>query len=394
MERKRGPGGGTHRFLSPLNVWALSFGCAVGWGAFVMPGTTFLPAAGPLGTALGIVIGAAVMMVIGVNYHYLMNKFPDAGGTLTFSTRTFGYDHGFLSAWFLVLVYVAIIWANATALTLIARNLLGSTFQFGFYYQILGYDVYLGEALLSIAAILLFGLCCIKGKRLAMGIQTVLALLLIGGVAVTAFAVLGKGGGMGRLSPPFAPNGVPPLRQVLTIVALTPWAFVGFESVSQSVEDFRFPVKKSVWIFAASLTTGALAYLLLSLMAAGILPEGYENWAEYTADLGNLSGLAALPVFHATQTVMGRGGLLLLGVTVCAAIITGLVGNTIAASRLLYAMAEDNILPAWFGKLSEDGVPKNAIAVLMSISVWIPFLGRTAVGWIVDVNPIGATIAS
>lgn len=35
-------------YLSPVNVWALSVGCAVGWGAFVMPGTTLLPAAGPL----------------------------------------------------------------------------------------------------------------------------------------------------------------------------------------------------------------------------------------------------------------------------------------------------------------------------------------------------------
>ncbi len=42
------------RRLSPLAVWALSFGCSVGWGAFVMPGNTFLPIAGPLGTALGL----------------------------------------------------------------------------------------------------------------------------------------------------------------------------------------------------------------------------------------------------------------------------------------------------------------------------------------------------
>ena len=33
---------------------ALSFGCAVGWGAFVMPGTAFLPVAGPLGTLIGL----------------------------------------------------------------------------------------------------------------------------------------------------------------------------------------------------------------------------------------------------------------------------------------------------------------------------------------------------
>ncbi|MBQ9413051.1 MAG: hypothetical protein IJU29_08165 [Oscillospiraceae bacterium] len=86
------------RYLSPLNVWALSLGCAVGWGAFVMPGTTFLPLAGPVGTAVGMVIGAAIMLVIGVNYHYLMNRYPDAGGTLTYSVRAFGFDHGLLSA--------------------------------------------------------------------------------------------------------------------------------------------------------------------------------------------------------------------------------------------------------------------------------------------------------
>ncbi|MCR5411104.1 MAG: hypothetical protein K6E90_09015 [Lachnospiraceae bacterium] len=70
-------GWGLRPYLSRIEVWALSFGCAVGWGAFVMPGTTFLPKAGPLGTILGMMIGAMVMFVIGMNYHYLMNRFPD-----------------------------------------------------------------------------------------------------------------------------------------------------------------------------------------------------------------------------------------------------------------------------------------------------------------------------
>ena len=30
-------------YLAPIAVLALSFGYAVGWGAFVMPGTMFLP---------------------------------------------------------------------------------------------------------------------------------------------------------------------------------------------------------------------------------------------------------------------------------------------------------------------------------------------------------------
>ena len=53
--------GTLQKYLSPLGAWALAFGCAVGWGSFVMPGTTFLPIAGPLGTVLGIFIGALLL---------------------------------------------------------------------------------------------------------------------------------------------------------------------------------------------------------------------------------------------------------------------------------------------------------------------------------------------
>lgn len=52
------------RYLSPVSAWAMSFGCAVGCGAFVMPGTAFLPVAGPLGTLIGLGFGAAVMFLV------------------------------------------------------------------------------------------------------------------------------------------------------------------------------------------------------------------------------------------------------------------------------------------------------------------------------------------
>ena len=385
---------GLTRYLSPLSVWALSFGCAVGWGAFVMPGTTFLPAAGPLGTAIGIAVGAVVMLIIGMNYHYLMNKFPDAGGTLTYSIQTFGYDHGFLSSWFLMLVYIAIIWANATALALIGRNLLGDMFQFGFHYQLLGYDVYFGEVLLAMAAILLLGFVCIRGKRIAAGIQTALAIMLFIGIVICACAVLRRPGAMETvMTPAFAPRQGNPIKQIVSVVALTPWAFAGFESVSNSASGFRFSTKKSAWIMAAALFAGAASYILLSLMAAAIQPESYSSWPEYLGTLAQQAGLKGLPTFYATYVAIGQTGLVLLGVTTGAGIITGLVGNYIAASRLLYSMAEDGILPKWFGKLNREGTPRNALVFLMAISLFIPFVGRTAVGWIVDVNTIGATIA-
>ena len=152
------------KYLTPLGAWALAFGCSVGWGAFVMPGSTFLPVAGPVGTAIGIAISVPIMLVVAINYHYLINRYPDAGGTYAFTKACFDYDHGFVNAWFLILCYVAIIWANATALPLIARNLFGSLFQVGFHYQIAGFDIYMGEVLLAIAALGVSALFCLRGR--------------------------------------------------------------------------------------------------------------------------------------------------------------------------------------------------------------------------------------
>lgn len=84
------------KYLGILGAWALAFGCSVGWGSFVMPGTTFLPIAGPIGTAVGLSLGGLVMLLLAVNYHYLMNKYPDGGGAYTYTKLAFGYDHGFV----------------------------------------------------------------------------------------------------------------------------------------------------------------------------------------------------------------------------------------------------------------------------------------------------------
>lgn len=384
---------GLKPYLSPLNVWALSFGCAVGWGAFVMPGSTFLPIGGPLGMAVGMGIGACIMLIIGCNYHYMMNRCPDAGGTYTYAKRVFGYDHGFLSAWFLLLVYVAITWANATAIPLICRHLLGDVFQVGLHYQVAGFDVYLGEVLLALSSLWLTGFVCIRGRHLAARIQTIMALLLIGGVLACFCAVLATlGSDILFITPSFPPN-TNPIAAVIGIVVLAPWAFAGFESISHGTEEFRFSPKKSLALMLAALIAGAIVYTALSLLAASALPAGYRHWPGYIQNLSNMPGLAGLPTFYATDSILGQHGLWILACSVAAAVITGLIGNTLAMSRLVYAMARDNLLPDRFLRLNDAYSPRNIFLFFLLISLPIPFFGRTAISWIVDVNTIGATIA-
>lgn len=76
-------------YLSPLAVVALSFGYAVGWGSFVMPGTDFLPNAGPIGTVIGLAIGTLAVVVLAYNYHKATTGIPTSGGAYGFVAQTF-----------------------------------------------------------------------------------------------------------------------------------------------------------------------------------------------------------------------------------------------------------------------------------------------------------------
>ena len=386
--------GGLTGYLSPFAVLALAVGCSVGWGSFVMPGTMFLPGAGPLGTIIGILLGTAVMLAIGMNYHYLMQRYPDAGGAYAYVSRICNHDHGFLCAWFLVLAYVAVVWANASAFCLIGRNLLGGLFQVGWRYSVAGYDVYAGEAAVTLGALGALALVCLGGRRLASRINTALAVVLVLGIiiALAVVAAARPDAAVKAFTPLFA-EGPSKAVQIFGILALAPWAFVGFESISHSVEEFSFNRRRTLLILSVALAMGAFCYIGLTLIAASTVPPGCANWSEYVARLGEYKGIEGLPVFYAVESSIGRYGADLLCFATFAAIATGLVGNLIAASRLIYAMARDGIMPQPLSRLSADGAPRNAMLFIVALSLFVPFVGRTAIGWIVDVTTIGACVA-
>ena len=380
-------------YLTPLMVVALSFGYAVGWGSFVMPGTVFLPGAGPAGTVIGILLGAVAIAVFAFNYHRMLQRVSGPGGAVAFTTKAFGADHGFLLAWFLWLTYVAILWANATALVLLVRYLFGDALQFGFHYTMAGFHVYFGEVLLCVLAIAFCGAVCLYRKRFAIGLHTILAgVFLAGVVAVFAAALCRHDGGFAAMGPAFAPEGGR-VMQVVRILAMVPWAFVGFEAVVHSSAEFRFPVRRMFGLLVTAIAISAAVYLLLALLPVISFPDGFATWSDYINALPGLKGIDAMPVFAASKKALGTAGVAVIGAAMLAAQLTGIFGTLIASSRLMYAMSDGGMIPSWFGRLNRDGTPANAILFVMCASFAIPFLGRTVTGWPVDVSNLGAAIA-
>ena len=379
--------------LSPVNVWSLALGCIIGWGAFVMPGNTFLGKAGPLGTAIAMSIAALIMIVISFNYNFMINKYPVAGGEFTYTQKAFGKTHAFVCSWFLGLSYLAIVPLNATALALIGRNLMNNIFQVGFHYSVAGYDIFLGEIFLATAALGIFAFLSIRGVKFAGIFQTILVFALVAGVFVVVLAALASPKArLHNLSPAFHP-GSSAMSGIFAVVAVAPWAFVGFDTIPQAAEEFRFSAKKTRIIMVMSILFGASVYVLLNTVTAMVIPEGYDSWVSCIDDVPNLSGLLSLPTFHAGQQLLGTAGLVFLGVAVLGAILSGIIGFYMASSRLLYSMAKEKVIPNWFGVLHEKyKTPAHAILFVLFVSLTAPFFGRTALGWIVDMSSIGAAI--
>ena len=170
------------REMTARDIWCLALGAMIGFGCFVLPGNSFLPEAGPLGAALGLAIGAGMVMIISLSFSYLIRRMPLTGGPFVYAAACFGKIHGFIMGWALILTFWALVPLNATALGLIGRNLFPGVLQQGFLYTVAGFDVYLGEIAVAVFFIIATAWINIRGTKSAGWTQTAITFGLVGSV--------------------------------------------------------------------------------------------------------------------------------------------------------------------------------------------------------------------
>lgn len=381
---------GLRPFLSPLMVVAFAIGCSVGWGSLVVTSNTYLRQAGPLGSISGLLVGAALMLLVCCNYNYIANKYPDGSGIFSYTKSIFGYDRAFIVSWFVFLLYISMFWANATAVPLFARYIFGDLFCFGHMYSVFGYDVYLGEFLLTVAVVWLTALLMTNSRVLTAKAMVALIVLTLICITVCFVAAITGSSGSDTSGPLFAQGETPPL-QVLRIALISPWAFIGFESVTHSSGEFRFSKTKLFRVLVVSVILTTALYVFVIILSVSAHPAAYGSWVGYINDLNNLSGIEALPAFYAAYHYLGNTGLALMLVSLFALVVTSLIANIWALMRLIREAGENSILPERFATLNRHGIPSRAILPIAVISSLVPLLGRSAIGWIVDVTTIVAT---
>ena len=289
----------------------------VGWGVFVMPGTTFLPVAGPIGTLIAMIISVAIILIVAANYIYLMRERPTTGGVYAYTKEAFGRDHAFLCSWFLTLSYLTIVFLNGTAMFVVVRTLFGTKLQGAASYNIAGVDIYLGEVMVSVAALVVVGILFIVAKPVLQYVHTILAVILFLGILLITITCAPHVS-LTDVAGAFGTKGFSPAFGIFSIVLLAPWAFVGFDVVSLESAHFRFSMKNTKWILILSIIMAGFAYTAMAIVSIVAVPDGYTSWSGYFSDLSEMHGAMSVPTFNSAVTILGGKGLAIIGISALA----------------------------------------------------------------------------
>jgi len=367
--------GALKRVLGQRQVIALSFGAMIGW-SWVLLSANWVTDAGTFGAPLAFAIGGLAILFISLLYAELASAMPRAGGEHVYVLRALGPRACFWCSWALLMAYATVCVFEAVALPTGVEYLLPAI-RIKTLWQVQNSAVDLGFVLVGVLGTLLVTWANYVGIRMAAVIQTIATAVIIacGLLLITGAALHGTTDGA---SPPFN-NGIAGLTAVIMIV---PAMLVGFDVIPQSAEEIDLPPRKVGLLIGVSVACAILWYALISLSVGLGLPSD---------KLATTSMGTAAAASHLWQSPMA-GNLLVIGGV--GGILTSWNAFVLGASRLMYAMARDGMLPAGFGELHpRHGTPWRAVLAIGTACAFAPLAGRTILVWLVDAGSFTIVVA-
>ncbi len=173
-----------------------------------------------------------------------------------------------------------------------------------------------------------------------------------------------------------APTPVPPatavgLSAILQGAALAFYAFVGFEDIVNVAEEVKNPERNVPRAILIALAIAGCIYILVSWLATQVLSP-----AELSA--------STAPLLDVVRRAQPNFPELIFTVIALFAVLNTALLNFVTASRLMFGMAREELIPAWFGKLHPDRLTPYRtflvilpIAILLALSGTIQFLAQT-----------------
>jgi amino acid transporter len=270
------------------------------------------------------------------SYAELVTKYPRAGGAALYAKEAFP------SPLVAFLVAFAVVSSGVTSASALAR-------AFGGDY--LAEFVAVPVAIAALGFIAAITVINFIGILVSVRVNVVLTLVELGGLALVVVvgvaALLAGEGELGRAVE--LKDGAAPLLAILGGSALAFYALIGFEDSVNIAEETARPERSyPVALFSGLAIAGAI-YLAVTVVASMAVPT-----QRLETSSGALLEVVRIGPLSVPGKVFSAIGLMALA--------NGALINMIMASRLLYGMAREGVLPASFGRLSDRETPLVAIA--------------------------------
>ena len=321
--------------------------------------------------------------IIGLNFGVAIRCVPVSGGGVAHALSAGGRVHCAIAGWSLALGYSSIVALNASAVPLIFRSLQPNSNSGLLLYTVAGWDVYLSDVVVSSISIIVFALVATRGASISGRFQFIVVSVMTITVLALLLWTLADSGYDNLQYSQSIPEGRSLFAAAGMIIAIAPWAYVGFDSIPQLAGEFSFSPEKARRLILIGIFGATLIYISMIFVVAML-----------TGNDANIFQSSAWPIAEAVSSELGEFGLLLLIVAVSGGIVTGLNGFYAASSRTLMTMGRAGILPGKFARLDRvTQTPTVAIYTVMLLCLITPWFGRAALSWVVDMASVGITVA-
>ena len=327
------------RVMGPKLLLLFIVGDILGAGIYAVTGEMALEVGGIVW--LPFLVAFAVATLTAYSYLELVTKYPQAAGAALYTHKAFGVH--FVTFLVAFAVVCSGITSASTSANLLATNLLAG-------FDVNGIDVPQSNTAITVTAMafmLLLAVINLRGVGESVKFNVVLTLVEMSALVIViaiGFYVMAQGDAdLGRIVvfTSGSDRGMFLATTVATAIAF--FAMVGFEDSVNMVEEVKNPERVFPRIMLTGLGIAVIFYVLVAISVIAVIPEGE------------------------IETVVGEEGKVLLEVvtrgapgipidkifpflTVFAVANTALI-NMLMASRLLYGLANQDVLPRTLGRV-------------------------------------------